>query len=175
VNGEVKSIDIEDSVLGDQTKGIQTADLGDSSVNSVKIKNGAIKIQDLGPNDTDSSKVVDNSLTGADIDESTLTGFLSAYRFGNSGSTGSGGGSAADPPCWLGEVEMFASDNYPLPGTAWAHGQLLLISQNQALYSLIGTKYGGNGTTTFALPNLQGLEPEGVNYVICINGLYPGP
>jgi hypothetical protein len=76
VDGEVKSIDIEDGSTDPNlaNKGIQTADLGLGSVNSPKIKDGAIKIQDLGPNDTDSSKVVDNSLTGADISDGSLTG-----------------------------------------------------------------------------------------------------
>jgi microcystin-dependent protein len=58
-------------------------------------------------------------------------------------------------------------------GTAFAHGQLLSIAQNTALFSLLGTTYGGNGTTTFALPDMRGLEPAGVNYVICLSGVYP--
>ncbi|HZJ56091.1 MAG TPA: tail fiber protein [Myxococcaceae bacterium] len=58
-------------------------------------------------------------------------------------------------------------------GTAFAHGQLLPIAQNTALFSLLGTKYGGNGTTNFALPDMRGLEPAGVNYVICLGGIYP--
>jgi microcystin-dependent protein len=46
--------------------------------------------------------------------------------------------------------------NFPPKGWAFCNGQLLAISQNQALFSLLGTTYGGNGQTTFALPNLQG-------------------
>ncbi|KQY78977.1 MULTISPECIES: tail fiber protein [unclassified Ensifer] len=42
---------------------------------------------------------------------------------------------------------------------ALCNGQILAINQNQALFSLLGTAYGGNGTTTFALPNLQGRTP----------------
>ena len=38
---------------------------------------------------------------------------------------------------------------------------------------VLGTMYGGNGSTTFALPNMQGLEPAGVNYVICLGGIFP--
>ena len=56
---------------------------------------------------------------------------------------------------------------------SFAHGQLLSIAQNQALFSLLGTTYGGNGTTTFALPDMRGLEPAGVNYVICLGGVFP--
>jgi microcystin-dependent protein len=44
-------------------------------------------------------------------------------------------------------------------GWALCNGQLLPINQNQALFSILGTQYGGNGTTTFALPNFQGSMP----------------
>jgi microcystin-dependent protein len=56
---------------------------------------------------------------------------------------------------FLGEVKMI-SWNFPPKGWAFCNGQLMQINQNQALFSLLGTTYGGNGTTTFALPNLQG-------------------
>jgi microcystin-dependent protein len=56
---------------------------------------------------------------------------------------------------FLGTVKPF-SFNYAPKGWALCNGQLLPINQNQALFSLLGTQYGGNGTTTFALPNLQG-------------------
>ncbi|BAU27073.1 microcystin-dependent protein [Aneurinibacillus soli] len=59
---------------------------------------------------------------------------------------------------FIGEIRMF-SMNYPPQGWALCNGQLLSINSNQALYSLIGTAFGGNGTTTFALPNLQGRVP----------------
>jgi microcystin-dependent protein len=55
---------------------------------------------------------------------------------------------------YLGEVRMFAGNFAPY-GWALCNGQLLSISQNTALFSLIGTYYGGDGVTTFALPNLQ--------------------
>lgn len=51
------------------------------------------------------------------------------------------------------------SFNFPPKGWAFCSGQLLPIQQNQALFSLLGTTYGGNGVTTFALPNLQGRVP----------------
>ena len=53
---------------------------------------------------------------------------------------------------------MFAG-NFSPQGWALANGQLLSISQNTALFALLGTTYGGNGTTTFALPNLQSRIP----------------
>jgi microcystin-dependent protein len=49
--------------------------------------------------------------------------------------------------------------NFPPRSWALCNGQLLSISQNTALFSLLGTTYGGNGTTTFALPDLQGRVP----------------
>lgn len=59
---------------------------------------------------------------------------------------------------WLGEIAMFAA-NFPPKGWAFCNGQLLPINQNQALFSLLGTTYGGNGVTSFALPDLRGRVP----------------
>ncbi|MCG7856433.1 phage tail protein [Flavihumibacter sp.] len=59
----------------------------------------------------------------------------------------------ADP--FLAEIRMF-SFNFAPKGWAQCNGQLLAINQNQALFSLLGTTYGGNGTTNFALPDLRG-------------------
>ena len=56
---------------------------------------------------------------------------------------------------FLAEIRIFPFNFAPL-GWAFCNGQLLSISQNTALFSLVGTQYGGNGTTTFGLPNLQG-------------------
>ena len=59
---------------------------------------------------------------------------------------------------FLGEIKI-VSFNFAPKGWALCNGQLLPINQNQALFSLLGTTYGGNGQTTFALPNLQGRTP----------------
>jgi microcystin-dependent protein len=59
---------------------------------------------------------------------------------------------------FMGELRMFGF-GFPPRGWALANGQTLAISQNQALFSLLGTTYGGNGTTTFLLPQLQGAIP----------------
>ena len=59
---------------------------------------------------------------------------------------------------FIAQIEAFAF-NFPPKGWALCNGQLLPINQNQALFSLLGTTYGGNGQTTFALPNLQGRVP----------------
>jgi microcystin-dependent protein len=56
---------------------------------------------------------------------------------------------------FLGEIRAF-SFNFAPTGWAMCNGQLLSIQQNQALFSLLGTTYGGNGTTTFALPDVRG-------------------
>jgi microcystin-dependent protein len=59
---------------------------------------------------------------------------------------------------YLGEIRLFSFNNIPR-GWAACEGQLLPIQQNQALFSLLGVAYGGNGTTTFALPDLRGRVP----------------
>jgi microcystin-dependent protein len=61
---------------------------------------------------------------------------------------------------FIGVIKMFAGTFAP-QGWAFCHGQLLSTSQHQALFSLIGTLYGGNGTSTFALPDLRGVVPIG--------------
>lgn len=59
---------------------------------------------------------------------------------------------------FLSEVRLMAF-NFPPRGWSLCDGQLLLISQNQSLYSLLGTTFGGDGRQNFALPNLQGRAP----------------
>jgi microcystin-dependent protein len=59
---------------------------------------------------------------------------------------------------FLGEIRVFPCNFAPF-GWAMCNGQLLPISQNTALFSLLGTNFGGNGTSNFALPNLQGSVP----------------
>ena len=59
---------------------------------------------------------------------------------------------------FLSEIRIM-SFNFPPRGWAFCNGQFLPINQNQQLFALLGTTYGGNGQTTFALPNLQGRSP----------------
>jgi microcystin-dependent protein len=61
---------------------------------------------------------------------------------------------------FLAEIRIFAG-NFAPTGWALCNGQLMPISQNTALFSLLGTTYGGDGRSTFALPNLQGSVPLG--------------
>lgn len=60
--------------------------------------------------------------------------------------------------CTLGEITMFAG-NFAPRGWALCNGQLMAIQQNNALFSVLGTTYGGDGRTTFALPELRGRVP----------------
>jgi microcystin-dependent protein len=71
---------------------------------------------------------------------------------------------------YVGEIRMFAG-NFAPAGWMFCDGQLLPISENEVLFQLIGTTYGGDGENTFALPNLQsrvpihmGTGPDGVTY-----------
>jgi microcystin-dependent protein len=61
---------------------------------------------------------------------------------------------------FLAEIRIFCG-NFAISGWAMCNGQILPISQNTALFSLLGTTYGGNGTSNFALPNFQGNMPIG--------------
>jgi Phage Tail Collar Domain len=104
--------------------------------------------------------------------------FAQSSLFGSPASVSSGS-SGSDPYCILGEIKLTATAGASLP-TNWmlAHGQTLTIASNTALFSLLGTTYGGNGSTTFDLPNLQGAEPKGagpagINYAICTSGIFP--
>ncbi|HPE96510.1 MAG: tail fiber protein [Chitinophagales bacterium] len=110
-----------------------------------------------------------------------------------------GGAKAQD--AMLGEVRLFAGSFAPR-GWAFCDGQILNISEYSALFSIIGTYYGGDGRTTFALPDLRGAVPVGVglsngantldvgesvklgrdangvkglgmHYIICTSGIFP--
>ena len=61
---------------------------------------------------------------------------------------------------FVAEIRIFGF-NFPPLGWAACQGQILAIAQNTALFSLLGIQYGGNGTSNFALPNLQGIVPIG--------------
>jgi microcystin-dependent protein len=76
---------------------------------------------------------------------------------------------------FLGEIETFAFDFCPL-GWSTLNGQLLAINQNQALFALLGTTYGGDGVTTFALPTAKPIfTATGAVLLQCIalQGIFP--
>jgi microcystin-dependent protein len=102
-------------------------------------------------------------------------------------------------PCVVGEIKVFAGNFVPA-GWLTADGQLVTIASNTALFSVIGTTYGGDGTTNYAVPNLNNRVPIGatsavplghvsgeilpvqknqparflgVNYCICAQGTFP--
>jgi microcystin-dependent protein len=75
-------------------------------------------------------------------------------------------------PPFVGQVVLYAF-NFAPSGWAPCEGQLLPISQYTALFSLLGLAYGGDGKNTFGLPDYRGLAPEGMQYCIALQGLYP--
>lgn len=81
---------------------------------------------------------------------------------------------AASSDPFIGEVKMFAG-NFAPRGFAFCEGQILPISSNHALFALLGTTYGGDGRSTFALPNFKEAEKKmgGVRYIIALQGLFP--
>ncbi len=73
---------------------------------------------------------------------------------------------------YLGGIVLFAG-NFAPQGWAFCDGQILSIAANQALFSLLGTTYGGNGQTTFALPDLRGLTPVHPSATVPLGGHTP--
>jgi Phage Tail Collar Domain/Collagen triple helix repeat (20 copies) len=82
-----------------------------------------------------------------------------------------GDGSPQD--CVLTQMSLFAGVRLP-DGWLPANGQALSVSNNLALFTLLGTTYGGNGSMTFGLPDLRTVAPNGMTWAICVSGLYPG-
>jgi microcystin-dependent protein len=72
--------------------------------------------------------------------------------------------------CTVGEIILSAGS---VANGVPANGQVLSISENTALFSLLGTMYGGDGKTTFALPDLRSVAPDNLTYSICVEGIYP--
>jgi microcystin-dependent protein len=74
---------------------------------------------------------------------------------------------------YIGSIELFPYGWVPY-GYALCNGATLAINANQALFSLIGVTYGGNGTSNFMLPNFLGFEPvPNMQYCIAVQGYYP--
>ncbi|MDB5601440.1 MAG: Tail Collar domain protein [Xanthobacteraceae bacterium] len=88
-------------------------------------------------------------------------------------------GPAPGPPtppfpsqAYLGQIEAFAF-NFAPAGWLPCDGRMLQVMTNQALFSLLGTTYGGDGRTTFGLPRLAPLGPNGPHYFISLAGAFP--
>ena len=76
-----------------------------------------------------------------------------------------------DDQCVLGQISLTAN---PMSGYGTpAKGQILSISENTPMYALLGTTYGGDGRTTFALPDLRAAAPDHMTYSICTQGIFP--
>jgi microcystin-dependent protein len=75
---------------------------------------------------------------------------------------------------YLGQIAVYGFGFVP---TGWApcDGSLMPIQENVPLMQLIGTTYGGNGETTFALPKLPPVTPDGPYYFIALQGMIPAP
>ncbi|HEY6476236.1 MAG TPA: tail fiber protein [Polyangia bacterium] len=86
--------------------------------------------------------------------------------------TSTGGAAPGDgATCTLGQVLLSAS-NVTVGGLP-ADGRFLAINQNIALFALLGTTYGGDGVTTFELPDLRSVTPNNMTYSICDQGIFP--
>lgn len=109
------------------------------------------------------------SLTVASVDakDKDKVKDLSGYYGLN---TGNGSEGITGVECTIGEMTLFAGiRGNGIP----ANGQLLDISSNQVLYSLLGTTYGGDGSTTFQLPDMRAITPNEMTWYICVAGVYP--
>jgi hypothetical protein len=111
----------------------------------------------------------------AKLDGQAPSAFAAASLFGGPASFSQG--ITADQSCILGEIKLFAGT--PPSGDHLADGSLLPIGQYPALFEVLdGPTYGGDGRSTFALPDLRGAEPKGrgpagVSYYICVFGVFP--
>jgi hypothetical protein len=92
--------------------------------------------------------------------------------FGAETNAARGDTEGSNPYCYIGQV-LLSAGRMPPPGTLPASGQTLAISVYTTLYALLGTEYGGNGTTNFKLPDLRKSAPDGLTYSICVEGIFP--
>ena len=173
---------IGQSVMAAQITGLKTFTAGTPAVASDVNDNftavsGAVNTNDTRLTNVENTKqnrvtgtcAVGSAVTAIAADGTVICGSSPDTRFGSNTSLAAGGSGAQ---CVLGEILLFAGTK---AGAMPAAGQLLPINQNTALFSLLGTIYGGNGQTTFALPDLRGAAPNGLAYAICVSGIFPGP
>jgi microcystin-dependent protein len=75
----------------------------------------------------------------------------------------------------LGDI-VLSTNSYGNGGSyAPADGRLLPIASYTALFAIWDTRFGGDGRTTFALPDLRAFAPQGLQYSVCISGIFPAP
>jgi hypothetical protein len=90
-------------------------------------------------------------------------------KFGTNTNTAASGISRT---CFFGEIMLSAG---PIAGQLPANGQLLPIIRYTSLFQVLGTKYGGDGVTTFGVPDLRAFAPNGLTYSICVSGFSAAP
>jgi Phage Tail Collar Domain len=102
----------------------------------------------------------------------TIPANLTAFSnlLGTSGYNGDGFRSG--DTCTMGDI-ILSVNAYGGGSLIPADGRLMPISQNTALFSLLGTRFGGDGETNFGLPDLRAAAPNGLQYSICVQGIYP--
>lgn len=88
-------------------------------------------------------------------------------KFGANTNTAASGSGAT---CFLGQIILSAGS---VTGAVTANGQLMLIQNFKGLFLQLGTKYGGDGITTFGVPDLRGAAPNGLTYSVCSTGITP--
>ena len=94
-----------------------------------------------------------------------LAGLTAVPLIGKSTTTSLSNSAPLDSEPFIGEIMIFAG-NFAPRGWAFCAGQILPINQNQALFSFLGTTFGGNGQTNFALPDLRGRMVVGVGIIL---------
>jgi hypothetical protein len=175
-------------VLNSVTSGINNTALGYGAGSNITTGTSNISIGNAGGNESGVIRIgnflqnktfiagirgvtpANNDALPVVIDSSGQLGTTSPFadpRFGNNTSQAL---ASNGRDCTLGEIILSAGvRGVGLP----ADGRLIPIGQNTALFALIGTIYGGNGTTNFALPDLRGVAPNGLTYTICDVGIFP--
>jgi hypothetical protein len=106
------------------------------------------------------------------LDGQDASAFVPAVRLASAGgrvTTAGEESTPAAPACAMGTMLPTAGTAAP-PGWSFAHGQTVQIAEHPALFSVLGTRYGGDGKTTFALPDAYDLGPGGTNWLICTGG-----
>jgi hypothetical protein len=111
--------------------------------------------------------------TGAQGPAGTIPANLTAVSNGLGTSGYSGGSLTTGAPCTIGDIVLSTNSYFGTPFLP-ADGRVLPIQQFQPLYSVLLTRFGGDGTTTFAVPDLRAFAPQGLQYSICVQGYFPG-